>query len=168
MKKLRGTLAVTLLLVLGLAGCQSVAKGAFKPEQSVKSVQSAAPSVTAVNKVQTSDYLGRWVNHSKEIALYLNKQQTMALFQTDHQTIHGQFKLKLSDNDQATLSQGQLGTAQLTLSNATTMTLKHGKTTIKLMKDTGWNPQHGMIPTSAKVALKASTLATPTPLKPAY
>jgi len=168
MKRLRGILAACLLLGLGAAGCQAATKGNFQPTSTVKSVQSAAPSVTAVNKVHTADYLGRWVSPSAELALYLDDHQNLAWFQADHTAVTGAFKLKLTNNDQATLSQAHLGQLQLTLRNATTMTLKHGHTTLQLTKDTGWDPDHGQIPTSEKVALKASTLAIPAPLKPDF
>ncbi|MFC6181613.1 hypothetical protein [Lactiplantibacillus daowaiensis] len=168
MKKLRGMLGALALLTLGLAGCQAVANDSFKTTDTVQNVQSAAPGVTAVSKIRTTDYLGRWVNQAQGVAIYLDTNQNLALFQTNHATIKGHYTLKLGDNYQATLNQAKLGTAQLTLSNATTMTLKRGQTTFKLTKDTGWSPEHGEIPTDAKTALKASTLATPTPLKPAY
>lgn len=165
MRKIRGLLGLALILSLGLAGCQSAANGDNATSQQTSS---AAPTVTAVSKVHSTDYLGRWVNSSEQLVLYLNANQQLALFQTGHPTINGNFNLKLAKNSQATLTQQKLGTATLILTNATDMTLKIGKQTIHLTKDSGWSPQYSDIPTTTQAALQGSSLTSGTPLKPNY
>jgi len=165
MKNRWGVFGIALILSLGLAGCQSAASGNGLAD---KQVQSAAPTVTAVSKVHTTDYLGRWVNASEHLALYLNANQQLALFQTGRTTIKGNFNLKLAKNDQATLSQRDLGTTSLALDDATNMTLTTGKRTIKLAKDTGWSPQHSDMPTTTTAALQGASLVSGTGLKPNY
>ncbi|AVK63739.1 hypothetical protein C5Z26_06295 [Lactobacillus sp. CBA3606] len=165
MKNLRGMLGLTLLLTLGLAGCQATTSKSFRSEP--KAVQTTT-KVTAVNKVQTNDYLGRWVSPSDQVALYLTSKKQLAFFQANHPTIKGGFTLKLAGNNQANLTQLKFGSANLNLTTATSMILKRGNTTIQLTKDSGWSPQHNVIPTDAKTALQTTALAAPAALKPEY
>ncbi|MFC6295888.1 hypothetical protein ACFQH1_11810 [Lactiplantibacillus daoliensis] len=164
MRKIWGFFGLA-LLSLGLAGCQSAVTG---NDTADRQISSAAPTVTAVSKVHSTDYLGRWVNQTEHLALYLNTNQQLALFQTGHTTISGHFNLKLAKSNQATLTQSTLGSTTLALTNATSMTFQHGAQTIKLTKDTGWSPEHGDMPTTTQAALKGTSLINETPLKSNY
>jgi len=165
MKKIRGVLGLALILSIGLTGCQSTATGDDSANQQISS---AAPTVTAVSKVHSTDYLGRWVSQSEQLVLYLNANQQLALFQSGHATIKGNFNLKLVNNSRATITQLDLGTATLTLNDANDMTLKTSQQTTQLNKDTGWSPKHSDMPTTTAAALKGASLTSGTPLKPDY
>lgn len=157
MQRIRGMIGLVVILSLALAGCALFQD--HSDQTSEKTVQTAKTAVTAVSTVHTTDYYGRWVSDSPQVALYLSANQKMAYFQSGQKTITGKYSLKTSKNETATLTQIKFGNAELSLANATSMTLTHNDTTIKLTKDTSWSPHNGEISTDAKVALKSSSLA---------
>ncbi|RRK10545.1 hypothetical protein D1831_06705 [Lactiplantibacillus garii] len=158
MQKLWGFGAVIGLTGL-LVGCQPATNRA------TRTVQSTNSTITAVQRVSTTDFAGRWVSPTPATSLYLNAHHQMALFRQNQHTIRGRFAIKMINN-QATVTVVDHHPIKLDLDGANTMTMRQNNTTIKLTKDPNWSAQRSDIPATNAVALKKSSL-TPA-FKPSY
>lgn len=153
MQKIRGMIGGLLLVGL-LAGCHSSTSDTLS-----KTVQPTPSKISAVRSVTTHDFLGRWVSANPAISLYLNTNHQIAWFQDGYAPVHRHANLALNDT-QATFTIDH-DVVKLTLNNANSLTLDYQGTSITLIKDPNWHPNHSIIPTTTNEALKSGTL-TPT------